>query len=73
VQINTKEHYDVIEEFEKQFSYLRHDKEDKEMWKMGAFTKTGKQTIFSPRFASDMPLLGAYTSNQPALHRPCQY
>ena len=35
VQLNTKEHYEMMNFFEKMFPYYRHDKEDKSMWAKG--------------------------------------
>ncbi|HEB29336.1 MAG TPA: hypothetical protein ENI15_00460 [Spirochaetes bacterium] len=30
--LHTKEHYDLMNQFDKEFSYMRLDKEDKKLW-----------------------------------------
>ena len=41
MQVNTKEHYDIINQFEKEFKYWRLEKEDKDMWKKSNIYKDG--------------------------------
>ncbi|MFA5135677.1 MAG: hypothetical protein WC505_07895 [Patescibacteria group bacterium] len=38
----TKEHYELLKDFEKLFKHERLDKEDKEMWKKGQIYQSGE-------------------------------
>ena len=40
--IESKEHYELMEMFEREFKHLRLDREDKSMWKMGAIYQSGE-------------------------------
>jgi hypothetical protein len=40
--IGSKEHYDILESFEKSFSDYRLDKENKELWKKGQVYQSGE-------------------------------
>ena len=40
--LKTKEHYDLMNKFERDFSYLRLDKEDKELWANGRIYQSGE-------------------------------
>lgn len=37
MKIGSKEHYDLIAQFEKDFPYFRRDKEAKELWKHNVY------------------------------------
>ena len=39
--LTTKEHYDLMSQFEKDFSYLRLDKENKALWRRGRIYENG--------------------------------
>lgn len=39
--IISKDHYEMMDAFEKTFSYLRLDREPKELWKMGVVYQDG--------------------------------
>lgn len=41
IMLNTKEHYDLIHEFEKAFKTFRLDKEDKSMWEKSIIYQDG--------------------------------
>ena len=41
MRINDKEHYDLMNQFEREFKYLRLEREDKDMWSHGAIYKDG--------------------------------
>ena len=41
-KILTKEHYDLMAEFEKNFKHLRLDKEEKSLWKDGHIYQDGE-------------------------------
>lgn len=41
MQIKSKEHYDLINEFERIHSNLRHDKEGKFLWSKGLVYQSG--------------------------------
>ncbi|MCK9622134.1 MAG: hypothetical protein M0R47_16560 [Methylobacter sp.] len=38
----TKEHYDLLKDFEKLFKHERLDKEDKKLWKKGQIYQNGE-------------------------------
>lgn len=40
--LGTKEHYELLEQFEKNFGNMRLDREEKEMWKIGAVYQNGE-------------------------------
>lgn len=40
--IGTKEHYDILENFEKNFNNMRLDKEPKELWSQGRVYQSGE-------------------------------
>lgn len=40
--LKTKEHYDLMAQFEKEFRGLRMDKEDKELWPKGRIYASGE-------------------------------
>ena len=41
--IGSKEHYDILEQFEKNFKYMRLDKElNKDLWKNGQVYQSGE-------------------------------
>lgn len=43
MKIGSKEHYDILEQFEKEFYYLRLDREqNKETWKKGDVYENGE-------------------------------
>ena len=43
MKIGTKEHYEMIENFEKNFNYIRLDKEEnRELWKKGIIYQNGE-------------------------------
>ena len=42
MKIGTKEHYDMIENFEKNYRHARLDKEDKELWYGGRIYQDGR-------------------------------
>ncbi len=45
--LNTKEHYELISQFDRDNQHYRLDKEDKELWKAGVVYQDGKvNTIF---------------------------
>lgn len=48
----TKEWYDLVAQFEKQFAYMRLDKEkDKELWKKGHVYEDGHTNLFFMAFS----------------------
>lgn len=40
--LNTKEHYDLMAQFEKEFSHHRLDKEPKDLWSKGNVYQNGQ-------------------------------
>jgi hypothetical protein len=40
--LNTKEHYDLMAKFERDFKYERLDKESKDLWHKGRIYQDGK-------------------------------
>ncbi len=48
--IGTKEHYDLIVQFDRQFKHLRLDKEDKEFWRKGHVYQDGHVNQFYGAF-----------------------
>lgn len=40
--INTKEHYDLMAQFEREFSHHRLDKEPKDLWSKGIIYQNGQ-------------------------------
>jgi len=40
-QLNTKEHYQLMLQFERDYKYYRLDKEDKDLWSKGNIYKDG--------------------------------
>jgi len=40
--INSKEHYDLMDQFEKGFYYLRLDKEERKLWQNGIIYQNGE-------------------------------
>lgn len=41
VMLHTKEHYDLMAKFERDFKHERLDKEDKELWSKGRIYQSG--------------------------------
>jgi hypothetical protein len=42
MNIGSKEHYEILENFEKNFRGYRLDRENKDMWKKGAIYQSGE-------------------------------
>lgn len=43
MNLGSKEHYEILDNFEKNFNYLRLDREnDKELWKKGIIYQSGE-------------------------------
>lgn len=42
MQVGTKEFYDILERFEKDFCHIRLDKESKDLWKIGQIYQDGE-------------------------------
>lgn len=40
--IGSKEHYEILEQFEKNFKGMRLDRENKSLWKMGQVYENGE-------------------------------
>lgn len=42
MKVGTKEFYDILENFEKNFNHMRLDKESKELWCVGQIYQNGE-------------------------------
>lgn len=42
MKVGTKEFYDILEKFEKDFYHMRLDKESEEFWKIGLIYQNGE-------------------------------
>ena len=54
--IGSKEHYDILAAFEKEYSHLRLDREKKELWRMGQIYQNGEVNLLYRAFISGYAL-----------------
>ena len=59
-----KEHYEIIEQFEKKYPYIRKDKESKELWKKKSSIKMVKSTSFLSRSALGSLMASSALANE---------
>lgn len=56
MNIGSKEHYEILDNFEKAYKHLRLEKEDKALWKKGRIYQNGEANALYQAYAAGYAL-----------------